>query len=316
MQPKKKKTLSVSIQALVQGLRYIQESGKWVSRADLVKDLAMTTGMASRVLAALLAGKHVCCDHQKYCALQSSHLRDFATGALDRRTTLKSNNNGGATIEHTLSPSELQSEENTASSHAATTESVDPAGVSNAVAKTGSASPCHGARQGAPQAASQDSASGDDEQIISIPPFSAALGGLWNEQDISEEIPTQMRLIEFLVYYTLLSIKAKNAEQGRFLVERDNYTPIFKSWQELQWLLLHLVTLEPAAAKGWNAYCTTCYAKLDELVPGWKRSMKWAAIQVLGLEAVGKADDGWCDDVPGSMPAWVVEYDDRRALVA
>jgi len=68
MQPKKakKKTLSASIQALVQGLRYIQQSGKWISRADLVKDLVMTPGMARRVLAALKAGGHVGCHRQKY----------------------------------------------------------------------------------------------------------------------------------------------------------------------------------------------------------------------------------------------------------
>jgi len=316
MQPKKakKKTLSASIQALVQGLRYIQQSGKWISRADLVKDLVMTPGMARRVLAALKAGGHVGCHRQKYSSLGSPHLRDFSTTCTDRRTTRKKNKNVGAPIEHSFAPGALEEEKNPASGHDAATGAGDPAGVYDAVAKTGSETPCHSARQGTPEAASQDPANGHDEQIISIPPFSAALGGLWNEQDISEEIPIEMRLIQCLVYHTVISMKARNAEQGRFLVERDSYTPIFKSWEELQWLLLHLVTLEPTAAKSWNAYRTTCHAKLDELVPDWRRSMKWAAIQVLGVEEVGTADDGWCADAPESTPAWVI--DDRRLLAA
>jgi hypothetical protein len=267
-------------------------------------------------------------------------LRDFSTTCTDRRTTRKKNKNVGAPIEHSFAPGALEEEKNPASGHDAATGAGDPAGVYDAAtgagdpagvydaatgagdpagvydaaAKTGSETPCHSARQGTLEAASQDPANGHDEQIISIPPFSAALGGLWNEQDISEEIPIEMRLIQCLVYHTVISMKAKNAEQGRLILERDDYKPVYRSWEELQWLLLHLVTLEPTAAESWEAYRTTCYTKLDDLVPHWKRSMKWAAIQVLGVEEVGNADDGWCADAPESTPAWVI--DDRRLLAA
>ncbi|MGD0499631.1 MAG: hypothetical protein ABSC23_14480 [Bryobacteraceae bacterium] len=143
----------------------------------------------------------------------------------------------------------------------------------------------------------------------------------------NQDVPLEMRAIEFLLYKAVRAWKAQNAQEAREglkdavearrandataarrALKKLKFRPSYRRWNDLQWLLLYLVRMEPLAYLLWDGYRQKAVDILDERIPDWQNSMAWATRNVIGIP--GDDDEEKEPENAGKVPDWVAGYED------